>query len=243
MTDANNQNAAIFAPGSDDVFARIAGRYDRLCDVFSLGIHRLWKAHMARRAAAADGATILDVASGTGDIPLRLLRQGTRATTVWVTDLCPQMLEMAQAKLADPRVRFALRNAEDLVEVADGSVDLFTMSFGMKICDRARVMAEAHRVLKPGGRFLCLEAARIPVPWVHMAYLKYMDWCLPLIGWLAADGDRSAYDYLLRGVHGFPAQAELARELEAVGFADVRYTNLTFGIVALHEAVKPNQPS
>jgi ubiquinone/menaquinone biosynthesis C-methylase UbiE len=113
------------------------------------------------------------------------------------------------------------------------------MSFGMKICDRARVMAEAHRVLKPGGRFLCLEAARIPVPWVHAAYLKYMDWCLPLIGRLAAEGDRSAYDYLLRGVHGFPEQQALVRELEAVGFESVRYTNLTLGIVALHEAVKP----
>jgi ubiquinone/menaquinone biosynthesis C-methylase UbiE len=98
LTETTSQNAAVFRPESDDVFARIAGRYDRLCDIFSLGIHRVWKAHMARRAAAEDGAVVLDVASGTGDIPLRLLRRGSKATTIWVTDLCPQMLEMARAK-------------------------------------------------------------------------------------------------------------------------------------------------
>src|ERR1700709_220994 len=103
LTDKNSQNAAIFAPETDDVFARIAGRYDRLCDIFSLGIHRLWKAHMARRAAAEDGAVVLDVASGTGDIPQRLLRRGSRATTIWGTDLCPQMLDMGPAKLGHPR--------------------------------------------------------------------------------------------------------------------------------------------
>lgn len=233
-------NAAVFDPARDDVFARIAGRYDRLCDVFSLGIHRLWKAHMARRMAAHGGEVVLDVCSGTGDIPLRLLARDSRVRELWVTDQCPQMLAMAEVKLAAHRgrVSIALRDAEDLHEVGDASVDLYSISFGMKICDRAKVVAEAFRVLKPGGTFYCLEAARIPIPVVHAAYLRYMDWCLPLIGWIASDGDRSTYDYLLRGVHGFPEQGAFAAELVAAGFRDVSYRNLTFGIVALHEGTK-----
>ena len=239
MTELSN--AAVFNSAHDDVFARIAGRYDRLCDIFSLGIHRLWKAQMARRMASHVGDVVLDVASGTGDIPWRLLRRGSSAREIWVTDQCPEMLAMAEMKLAAHRgkVRIAQRNAEDLHEVASNSVDLYSISFGMKICDRAKVVAEAFRVLKPGGTFYCLEAARIPVPIVHALYLRYMDWCLPVIGWFAAEGDRSAYDYLLRGVHGFPEQRAFAAELQAAGFSGVSYRNLTFGIVALHEGTKP----
>jgi ubiquinone/menaquinone biosynthesis methyltransferase len=190
--------------------------------------------------AAHPGTIVFDAASGTGDIPLRLLRRDHNPRELWVTDVCPQMLAMAERKL--PRrddVKIALRNAEALTEVADNSVDLYSISFGMKICDRTLVVAEAFRVLKPGGTFFCLEAARIPVPLLHSAYLTYMDWCLPLIGRLAASGDASAYDYLLRGVHDFPNQRIFADELRAAGFEAVAYENLTFGIVALHEATKP----
>jgi ubiquinone/menaquinone biosynthesis methyltransferase len=197
---------------------------------------------MVGRMAAHGGKVIFDAASGTGDIPLRLLRRGLGADrTLWVTDLCPQMLAMAQRKLEpfSSRVEIVERDAEDLHQVEDASVDLYSMSFGMKICDRQKVLAEAFRVLKPGGSFFCLEAAEISPRVLHRAYLRYMDWCLPLIGRIAASGDASAYDYLLRGVHEFPDQAAFAKELEAAGFAAVRYENLTFGIVALHEATKP----
>lgn len=240
-----SSNAAAFSPARDDVFARIAGRYDRLCDFFSLFAHRLWKARMAARIAATPGDVVLDAASGTGDIPLRVLRKlGKRSAagwskTLWVTDLCPQMLDMAREKLPiDGNVKFAVFDVHNLTEVAAGSVDIFSISFGMKICDRRRVMAEAFRVLKPGGTFFCLEAARIPVPALHALYLKYMDWCLPLIARLAVR-DHSAYDYLLRGVHEFPDQATFANEMAAHGFRDVAFENLTFGIVALHSGRKP----
>lgn len=234
-------NAASFSPGRDNVFARIAGRYDRLCDVFSLGIHRLWKSHMAWRMAAHADETTLDVASGTGDIPYRMLRRGPAPRTYWVTDICPEMLALAREKLSDAPngVRFALCNAEHLADFGDATIDVYSISFGMKICDRRKVVAEAFRVLKPGGRFYCLEAARIPAGPLHAAYLAYMDWCMPLIGRLAASGDASAYEYLLRGVHGFPDQNAFVAELRNAGFASVSYTNLTFGIVALHEATKP----
>jgi len=234
-------NAAAFSAAAADVFARIAGRYDRLCDLFSLGIHRLWKAHMAARMRSHDAAVALDVASGTGDIPFRLFGGELRIGTLWVTDLSPQMLAIARAKLegGHPAIRFALCDAERLEAFAAGSVDLYSISFGMKICDRAAVIDEAYRVLRPGGMFYCLEAARIPFRPLHAAYLAYMDWCMPLIGRLAADGDAAAYEYLLRGVHDFPDQETFAAELRAAGFEAVSYRNLTFGIVALHEARKP----
>lgn len=241
MSRAEPDNAAGFSPAKDDVFARIAGRYDRLCDLFSLGIHRIWKSHMAARMAEHAGVVALDVASGTGDIPLRLLRRGSRPRTLFVTDLCPQMLALARKKLAGrgDGISFASCNAENLESFPDGSIDVYSISFGMKICDRAKVVAEAFRVLKPGGLFYCLEAARIRPERLHSAYLLYMDWCMPLIGRIAANGDAGAYAYLLRGIHGFPDQDAFADELRASGFEAVAYRNLTFGIVALHEARKP----
>jgi ubiquinone/menaquinone biosynthesis methyltransferase len=235
-------NAADFHPTEDNVFARIAGRYDRLCDIFSLGIHRVWKRAIARQMAAHPGTVVLDAASGTGDIPLRLMRgfpDAMRGRSLLVTDLCPQMLAMAREKLAPYPAVIAVHDCERLERIASGSIDLYSISFGMKICDRQRVMAEAFRVLKPGGTFFCLEAARIPVPFAHSLYLRYMEWCLPLIGRIASGGDPSTYGYLLKGVREFPAQPDLAEELRAIGFADVVYRNLTFGIVAIHEATKP----
>ena len=239
-TIAAIDNAARFSAGRDDVFARIADRYDRLCDIFSFGIHRLWKAHMTRRISEHADDIVLDVASGTGHIPLRLLRLPRRPRELWVTDICPRMLAIAEAKLAGATgVRIAEADAENLRAFRDGSLDVFSMPFGMKICDRSKVVAEAFRVLKPGGRFYSLEAARIPSPLIHAAYLAYMDWCMPLVGRLATGGDASAYLYLLRGVHGFPDQETFASELRGAGFTAVSYRNLTFGIVALHEATKP----
>ena len=238
----HESNAAAFDPVADDVFGRIAGRYDRLCDVFSVFAHRLWKAHMAACIAAEAGELAVDVASGTGDIPIRLVRRlkrGGGPQRIIVSDISEQMLAQARPKLeGDPRIEFRTLDAHAL-DLPDASVDIYSMSFGMKICDRERAVAEAFRVLKPGGRFYCLEAARIPFEPLHRMYLAYMDWCLPFIARLATSGDASAYNYLLRGVHGFPAQREFAAELEGVGFQAVSYENMTFGIVAMHRGVKP----
>jgi len=238
-------NAASFDANADNVFARIAKRYDRLCDFFSLGIHRLWKRRIAAKIAASPGAIVFDAASGTGDIPLRIARLLARRTggekKVAVTDICPEMLAIARKKLAGRAVSLAIEehDAHDLKNVASNSIDIYSISFGMKICRRERVIAEAFRVLKPGGAFYCLEAARITVAPLHAAYLKYMDWCLPTIARLATGGDRGAYNYLLKGVHEFPDQETFARELRDAGFESVRYENLTLGIVAIHEGVKP----
>jgi demethylmenaquinone methyltransferase / 2-methoxy-6-polyprenyl-1,4-benzoquinol methylase len=239
---STSSNAAEFDAGTDDVFSRIAGRYDRLCDVFSLVAHRYWKAAMARQIAGDRGISVLDVASGTGDIALRVARRAeARDKSIVASDICPAMLANAKQKAGKQsslKIEFRHLNAHQL-DVADSSVDAYAISFGLKICDRALVLKEAFRVLEPGGRIYCLEASRIPVSFIHGAYLRYMDWCLPLIARVATGGDRGAYDYLLRGIHDFPGAPLLAREIEAYGFEDVAYRYMTFGIVALHVGTKP----
>lgn len=245
---AATENAVAFNPGADDVFARVAGRYDRLCDIFSLFIHRIWKSRMAARIASHPAGTILDVGSGTGHIPLRVKRalanrNGAAPEKFMVTDLCPEMLAIARRKLGDrdPWLDYAIMDAHRLGDVETDSIDLYSISFAMKICDRGPVLREAMRVLKPGGMFFCLEAARIPNDFLHGAYLKYMDWCLPVIGRLAAGGDPSAYGYLLHGIHDFPRQTRFADEIASHGFEEVSFENMTFGIVALHTARKPDR--
>jgi len=130
-------------------------------------------------------------------------------------------------------------DAHGLVEVPSASVDLYSMSFGMKICDRGRAVPEAWRVLKPGGTFICLEASEIPVRFIHRLYLFYMSLCMPAIGWVATGGDASAYHYLLAGVRSFPGAAQFSDEIRAQGFVDVGHERLSFGIVAIHTARKP----
>lgn len=243
MDSGVGQNAAGFLPDFDDVFTRIANRYDSLCDVFSLLAHRAWKSHIAKRIAETPGSLVLDAASGTGDIPWRISRQIMQKQLprkkLLVTDLCPAMLDMARRKLDGmPDVECQIADAHNLSQFETASVDVYSISFGMKIMQRDLVLSEARRVLKPGGVFYCLEAARIPLEFVHRAYLRYMDLCLPLIARIATSGDAGAYNYLLQGVHEFPRQDRFAAEIAAAGFENVGFENLSLGIVALHWAVR-----
>jgi ubiquinone/menaquinone biosynthesis methyltransferase len=239
-TDAN---AASFDSVHDDVFTRIASRYDVLCDLFSLGIHRTWKRRMARRIAAERWNSMLDVAAGTGDIALRVVRNlgGAPGRRCVVSDICPAMLEIAERRAGAlaGAMQFKAYDAHHLHEVASASIDLYSMSLGMKICDRSRALAEAWRVLKPGGTFICLEASEIPVRFIHRLYLAYMGLCMPVVGWVATGGDASAYHYLLSGVRGFPGAPQFAEKIAALGFTELSYERLSFGIVAIHVARKP----
>lgn len=237
-------NAADFAWRNDDVFGRIASRYDRLCDVFSLGIHRLWKRRVARRIADEDWATLLDGATGTADIILRVLGRGTAGQrTIIASDISERMLAIAERRLQAHRQRVDLRrlDVEAMPSIPDASVDAYSISLALKICDRRRALAEAWRVLKPGGRLIVLEASNIALPWLHRAYLAYMGLCMPVLGWLATGGDASAYRYLLQGIRDFPTAEAFADELQGQGFEEVTIERLSLGIVAIHTARKPRQ--
>ena len=241
-TTDTDSNAAHFAWRNDDVFGRIAARYDVLCDVFSFGIHRLWKRRVAQRIAGEDWSTLLDGATGTGDIILRVLRQdATAGRSIVASDVCAKMLAVAGRRLRRFPGRVELRqlDAEAMPSIADDSVDAYSISLGLKICDRQRAMREALRVLRPGGRLVVLEASNIPWRPLHRAYLAYMGACLPLLGWLATGGDASAYRYLLQGIHEFPTAEALAVELAGHGFEDIAFERLSLGIVAIHTARKP----
>ena len=242
MVQEPAENAAEFAWQHDDVFGRIAARYDLLCDVFSLGIHRLWKRRVAERIASEAWSTLLDGATGTGDILLRLFaRQQPAGRTVIASDISEKMLAVAQRRLSRHArsIRMQQLDAEAMPSIADASVDAYSISLALKICNRRRVLDEAFRVLKPGGRLIVLEASNIPWRPLQQAYLAYMSVCMPLLGWLATGGDASAYKYLLHGIREFPSAEGLVDELRTHGFKEVGFERLSLGIVAIHTARKP----
>ena len=236
------ENAAEFAWQRDDVFGRIASRYDLLCDLFSLGIHRLWKRRVARLIVSERWTTLLDGATGTGDIILRLLaHESTTDRTVVASDVSAKMLAIAEHRLGryGGKVRLQRLDAEAMPSIASGSVDAYSMSLALKICNRRLALDEAFRVLRPGGRLIVLEASNIPWRPLHAAYLAYMSVCMPALGWLATGGDSSAYKYLLDGIREFPTAELLAAEIRAHGFDEVSFERQSLGIVAIHTARKP----
>ena len=238
-----SKNAAEFDTQQDDVFGRIAHRYDLLCDLFSLGIHRLWKRRVSKIIARESWSRLLDCATGTGDIILRVLKTKKleNGQQIIASDISPQMLAIAQRRLGsrNSSIAFRVLDAHSLLEIPEESVDLYSISLGLKICERKRVLQEALRVLRSGGRLVILEASRVHWAWLQRSYLRYMHLCMPVIGWIATGGDSSAYTYLLRGIENFPTAEELAQELSSLGFTDISFELLTLGIVAIHTARKP----
>lgn len=237
------ENAAEFDTQQDDVFGRIASRYDVLCDLFSLGLHRLWKRRAAQIIAREYWSQMLDCATGTGDIILRVLDQGSlgQDQKIIASDISPQMLTIARKRLTsvNAAVEFRLLDAHSMPEIREESIDLYSISLGLKICERKKVLQEALRLLCPGSRLIVLEASNIPWRWLQRAYLLYMNACMPIIGWVATHGDSSAYKYLLNGIEKFPTAEEFAQELASIGFEDISFERLTLGIVAIHTARKP----
>lgn len=238
-----DSNAADFHPECDDVFGRIASRYDLMCDLFSLGIHRLWKNQVAVEISNHQWRVLLDAASGTGDIVKRIAKRlsDTPERKIIASDISPKMLAIAETVLEDflPAISFKQWDAESLAEMPDAAVDVYSMSLALKICNRRSALDAAFRVLKPGGKLVVLEASNIRWLWLNRLYLLYMQICMPVVGWVATGGDSSAYKYLLHGIKGFPTAEQLAQELVDLGFERVRFKRLTLGIVAIHTGYKP----
>ncbi|HJU83575.1 MAG TPA: bifunctional demethylmenaquinone methyltransferase/2-methoxy-6-polyprenyl-1,4-benzoquinol methylase UbiE [Holophagaceae bacterium] len=221
------------------MFTGIAGRYDLLNHVLSGGVDFWWWWRMARVSGAAPGRRFLDVAAGTGDSSLALARRGAEVVS---TDFTHAMLRLGPAKFrrkgyADLIWASSDADAQSL-PFKDATFDGLTICYGIRnVEDRAKAYAEFLRVLKPGGQLTILEFSSPVVPGLKAVYDWYSLKVLPRIGgWLS--GDRSAYTYLPESIRTFPDQKRLAAELEGAGFTQVRWTNLTGGIVALHVGFK-----
>ena len=220
------------------VFSSVAGSYDLMNDLMSGGLHRLWKDTLVRRMNPKQGMTLLDVAGGTGDIALRCYRKTEGKAKIIVCDINPEMLEQGKAKALDQGVLSGLSwvtgNAETL-PFPDRSVDIYSIAFGLRNVTRIdQALREAARVLKPGGRFFCMEFSPGVLPALRPLYEAYCVNVLPLLGELIAK-DRPAYQYLAESILKFPQQEELAKRMEKAGLERAKWTNLTGGIAVIHE--------
>lgn len=222
------------------VFSSVASRYDIMNDVMSAGIHRLWKDAMMDWLAPRDGQRLLDVAGGTGDIAFRFLRRAPDATAV-VLDMTDAMLaegrNRAEAEQLADRLTWIVGDAMAL-PFDDAGFDRYTISFGIRNVTRiADALAEAYRVLKPGGRLMVLEFSQLPNTGLQRLYDLYSFNVIPRMGQVIA-GDRDSYQYLVESIRKFPDQDRFAAMIEQAGFGNVRYRNLSMGIAALHSGWK-----
>ncbi|KAK3701764.1 2-hexaprenyl-6-methoxy-1,4-benzoquinone methyltransferase [Vermiconidia calcicola] len=255
------------------VFSSVASNYDTMNDLMSLGIHRIWKDNFVRglnpgiRGERKEGQRILDIAGGTGDIAQRMLDHATlvnddKRTHVTISDINPEMLAEGRKRFGNSPYRLAKRvdfleaNAEDLSAIESGSIDLYTVAFGIRNFTHKDVaLREAFRVLKPGGVFACLEfTPQLSNPVLNGIYKRWSFGAIPLIGQVVA-GDRDSYQYLVESIERFPSQGEFRDMIREAGFlipgrngvdeegermgVGQGWEDLSLGIAAIHKGVKP----
>lgn len=223
------------------VFTRVASKYDIMNDLMSGGVHRLWKDGMMDWLAPRPGQRLLDVAGGTGDIAFRiaeLVRARGGEAAVTVCDINAAMLGegVRRAKEKDESgIEWVCGNAEAL-PFPDASFDSYTIAFGIRnVTHIENALTEARRVLKPGGRFLCLEFSKVEVPGLDTLYDAYSFKLMPKIGGLVAQ-DEDSYRYLAESIRRFPPQAKFASMISDAGLDQVKVRNLSGGIAAMHSA-------
>ena len=224
-----------------DVFSSVARRYDLMNDLMSGGVHRFWKDAMIEWLNPRPGWRVLDVAGGTGDIAFRIaqtLRRRGGAAEIVVCDINAEMIREGRRRAREKgegSIAWAVGDAEAL-PFPDGSTDAFTIAFGIRnVTHIERVLMEARRVLRPGGRFLCLEFSRCEAPGLDALYDRFSFSVLPRLGaWVAQDAE--AYRYLAESIRRFPPQAAFAKMIEKAGLSRVKVRNMTGGIAALHSA-------
>ena len=219
------------------VFSRVAARYDLMNDLMSGGMHRLWKDRFVRRVAPRRGESILDMAGGTGDIAFRLAGSGAAVT---VADINVDMLNVGVERARSRGIEgliWAEENAEELT-FPDRSFDAYTIAFGIRnVTHLDRALAEAHRVLKLGGRFFCLEFSTTEWPGFRQFYDAYSHHVVPRLGEAVAQ-DAASYRYLVESIRRFPSMHEFKLRIEAAGFARVRAEPILGGAVAIHSGWK-----
>jgi demethylmenaquinone methyltransferase/2-methoxy-6-polyprenyl-1,4-benzoquinol methylase len=219
-----------------EVFDSVAGKYDVMNDLMSLGIHRLWKREFVAALEPRSDRTLLDLAGGTGDISFGWLKAG--GGPVVLSDINDSMLSVgrdragAKGFLGD--ISFLVADAEK-IPLPSSSFDRVSIAFGLRNCtNKAAVLAEARRVLRPGGKFLCLEFSKVQVSAFERVYDAWSFQALPRLGQMVA-GDAASYQYLAESIRMFPDQESLAGMMEAAGLERVSYRNLSGGIAAIHQ--------
>jgi demethylmenaquinone methyltransferase/2-methoxy-6-polyprenyl-1,4-benzoquinol methylase len=228
----------------NQVFATVAQRYDLMNDLMSGGLHRLWKDDLVaflNPPRAERPFRLLDVAGGTGDVAIRYARASGPNATAVLCDISPEMIEVGRRRVHDAhllsRIAFAIGNAEAL-PFPDKAFNAYTIAFGIRnVTHIDRALSEAFRVLKTGGRFLCLEFSQVQVPILDRIYDFHSFEVIPRLAKLAA-GDGEPYRYLVESIRRFPDQARFAGMIEAAGLERVTWRNLTGGIAAIHSGWK-----
>ncbi len=223
------------------VFTSVASKYDVMNDVMSVGIHRLWKSAMMDWLAPRAGMRLLDVAGGTGDISFRFLDRVKGQGDAVVLDMTQSMLmegrKRAEAARLSEQLDWVVGDAMKL-PLPDASFDAYTISFGIRNVTRIEdAIAEAYRVLRPGGRFMVLEFSQMPVEGLQKLYDLYSYNVIPRMGQAIAN-DRDSYQYLVESIRQFPEQERFAAMIREAGFEQVKYRNLSLGIAALHSGWK-----
>ncbi len=219
------------------VFSGVAGKYDLMNDAMSMGAHRLWKDSFVARVKPRAGESILDMAGGTGDIAFRLCKSGAHVT---VADINPEMLAVGRERAGKRGMEglvWSEQNAESL-SFADRSFNAYTIAFGIRnVTYIDRALAEAHRVLKFGGRFFCLEFSTCTWPGFADVYDTYSHRLVPRIGKMLA-GDEESYRYLIESIRRFPPMPEFERMIRAAGFTQTKVEPILGGLVAIHSGWK-----
>ena len=219
------------------VFSSVARRYDLMNDLMSGGMHRLWKDRFVNRVKPRSGERILDMAGGTGDIAFRIARRGAQVT---VSDINADMLGVGEKRAKERGVAgltWQVENAEKL-SFADSSFDAYTIAFGIRnVTDIPAALREAHRVLKRGERFYCLEFSTSEWPGFGKAYEVYSDKVIPRIGKAVAD-DEDSYRYLVESIRRFPRPEQFRKMIAEAGFAQTSAEPILGGLVCIHSGWK-----
>lgn len=223
-----------------DVFDSVATRYDIMNDAMSAGVHRIWKDKLVKQINPQPHHKILDVAGGTGDIAFRMNKATGGQAHITVSDINESMLAVGRDRAFDHGIvgnmDFVPANAEKL-PFDDNIFDIYTIAFGLRnVTHIDNALAEAARVLKPGGKFYCLEFSHVDNPIVRQAYDLYSDHLIPKMGSMIA-GDSESYEYLVESIRKFPRRELLKERLMNAGFKTASYKTMTFGVVATHEAI------
>jgi demethylmenaquinone methyltransferase / 2-methoxy-6-polyprenyl-1,4-benzoquinol methylase len=223
-----------------NVFSKVADKYDIMNDFMSGGVHRLWKRTFVSRIAPKPHFKILDVAGGTGDISF-LMYKASKGADITVTDINPEMLKVGQSRAADrgliDKLQWKEVNAEE-VPFEDNTFDVYTIAFGLRnVTHIDKALKEAYRVLKPGGKFYCLEFSKPAYEPLEKLYDFFSFKIIPQIGAMVAN-DRDSYQYLVESIRQFPHQQGLKIRMEDAGFKHVKFENLSGGIAAIHSGVK-----